>query len=582
MADLVYSARRLARSNLGWFLVTRTTLGEAAGNERAININKDVLASWLPARDIDDETPIDIRTRYFSGTDQSPTIINRDARTIRNQGGGKNWRMAGNAIEGAFYDMRVGDLMLMVYDKQSKTLSWMAIRQAGDSSRSVPAEEGVLHSEVLKRLGPDKGSMWIIPSDTAASLITIVKQVFSKAGELLMEQKAMMEAWGTALSDAGFIASQNVGARLVLALETKRFTILSGLSGSGKTLLARLFVRWICSSHDQYAVVPVGSNWTSNDQIMGYADALDSSRYVRTATLSLMLRASANPSEPHFLILDEMNLSHVERYFADFLSAIESPAEPIRFHEDATPRAGVPARLTRLPSNLFVIGTVNVDETTYMFSPKVLDRANVIEFRAAREAMQNFLQNPVRADANLIMSVGTPFAPGFLDRANAEEVKSASTSGVSDILQSELLLIFDILARHDQEFGFRSAHEVVRYISSTRAIEGDLTWDEEALIVRRALDEQILQKMLPKLHGARKRLEPVLIELGAYCAVYRIWEESGNVDLSEANAAIAEAVRTSALPEVQPAEIFMPLSHQKISRLLDRVRKNGFASFAEA
>ncbi|MEY4488015.1 MAG: hypothetical protein RIQ79_523, partial [Verrucomicrobiota bacterium] len=134
-----------------------------------------------------------------------------------------------------------------------------------------------------------------------------------------------------------------------------------------------------------YEIISVGADWTSNEQVLGYADGLNPSRYVRTKTLDLILRATSKPDLPHFLILDEMNLSHVERYFADMLSSIESD-EPIHLHADRAPdgspaiRDGVPGEI-KLPSNLFLIGTVNIDETTYMFSPKVLDRANVIEFR---------------------------------------------------------------------------------------------------------------------------------------------------------------------------------------------------------
>ena len=93
--------------------------------------------------------------------------------------------------------------------------------------------------------------------------------------------------------------------------------------------------------------------------------------YQSTPAYELIKNAEDDSENPYFLILDEMNLSHVERYFADFLSAIESGEE--------IPLYGNNDKLT-LPDNLFIIGTVNVDETTYMFSPKVLDRANTIEF----------------------------------------------------------------------------------------------------------------------------------------------------------------------------------------------------------
>ncbi|MBK8648590.1 MAG: hypothetical protein IPN16_19005 [Gemmatimonadetes bacterium] len=79
-----------------------------------------------------------------------------------------------------------------------------------------------------------------------------------------------------------------------------------------------------------YSVVPVGADWTGSENVVGYPDGLDPTRYVSTAALDLILSAKENERAPHFLVLDEMNLSHVERYFADVLSAIESD-EPLRY-----------------------------------------------------------------------------------------------------------------------------------------------------------------------------------------------------------------------------------------------------------
>jgi 5-methylcytosine-specific restriction protein B len=103
-----------------------------------------------------------------------------------------------------------------------------------------------------------------------------------------------------------------------------------------------------------------------------------------------------NEKKPFFLILDEMNLSHVERYFADFLSIMESN-DSIKLYTGNKRKSidGLEIELEMSwPKNLFIIGTVNIDETTYMFSPKVLDRANVIEFRITNDEIKFFLGNP--------------------------------------------------------------------------------------------------------------------------------------------------------------------------------------------
>ena len=195
------------------------------------------------------------------------------------------------------------------------------------------------------------------------------------------------------LINSGLLFSPKLTTRFISSLLTKPFVILTGLSGSGKTKLAQAFTRWICQDENQYCVVPVGADWTNREPLLGYPNALKPDEYVKpdNGVLDLIIRANKNSSLPYFLILDEMNLSHVERYFADFLSVMESNEEIPLFAEGAV-NNGVPAKLN-LSDNLFIIGTVNIDETTYMFSPKVLDRANTIEFRVNEDEIEYFLNN---------------------------------------------------------------------------------------------------------------------------------------------------------------------------------------------
>lgn len=193
-----------------------------------------------------------------------------------------------------------------------------------------------------------------------------------------------------AISDSGLSYSINLITRFTASLLTKPFVILTGLSGSGKTKLAQAFVQWICQDESQYRIIPVGADWTNREPLLGYPNALKPEEYVKpdSGVLDLIIQANRQPDLPHFLILDEMNLSHVERYFADFLSVMESK-EDIPLYAEGTVQNGVPAKLN-VPSNLFIIGTVNIDETTNMFSPKVLDRANTIEFRVTQDEMKTF------------------------------------------------------------------------------------------------------------------------------------------------------------------------------------------------
>jgi hypothetical protein len=349
-----------------------------------------------------------------------------------------------------------------------------------------------------------------------------------------------------AMAEANLRIPAGLVERFLSSLLVKRFVILSGLSGSGKTKLALAIAKWFQEVEQQVEVVAVGSDWTSNESVLGYHDALETTRYRRPANgaLDLMLAARDDPSRPYFLILDEMNLSHVERYFADILSAIES-GEAISLHSVDGEVEGVPARLS-LPNNMFIIGTVNVDETTYMFSPKVLDRANVIEFRVPRALVSDFLGCPVAVDVRKITSRGACYSSAFVEatRAADADVAVLPTSIVDGLdvknrLNERLLTLFDLLAPVGAEFGFRSAREIHRFVYFHALLSGP-GWNLE-----RAVDAQLLQKLMPKLHGPERRLGPIL---------------AGLLDFSENNGC--------------------PMSRDKIFRMQARLR-DGFASFLD-
>ena len=163
--------------------------------------------------------------------------------------------------------------------------------------------------------------------------------------------------------------------------------ILSGLSGTGKTRLALQYARSVhgVTSNDTtdplLFVCPVRPEWTDPTGLTGYQDVL-SNRYVVPRFLEAVLVATAHSDAPVFVILDEMNLARVEHYFSDVLSCIET-GEDLQLHSSGVPVEGttgtsIPAALP-LPSNLYITGTINVDETTNPVSDKVLDRAVVID-----------------------------------------------------------------------------------------------------------------------------------------------------------------------------------------------------------
>jgi 5-methylcytosine-specific restriction endonuclease McrBC GTP-binding regulatory subunit McrB len=386
--------------------------------------------------------------------------------------------------------------------------------------------------------------------------------------------------------------------KFIASLAAKPFLVLTGLSGSGKTKLAQAFVRWLTPdpcfpkptegvfSNPQYALIPVGADWTGNENILGYPDGLDSSRYVSKPALEVILHAVDHPELPHFLILDEMNLSHVERYFADMLSAIES-GEPIPLYEGAARTKDgtikVPPRVS-LPGNLFIIGTVNVDETTYMFSPKVLDRANVIEFRMDPVELSSFLRNPAKPDIEKLDGAGAAFGRAFV---NAAKASVNVPSEIASRFQEEMLLLFKVLQSGSAEFGYRVAQEAARFLYFYKEFGAfppeDTAWFDDAL------DAVIVQKLLPKLHGSRGKLEGLLWALATFCG----GERTGNDEAFLTECLAAAKCEDEA--KFSPEALYQKLgaanpkrkaryaaSFDKILRMYRKLVRDQFVTFAEA
>lgn len=303
------------------------------------------------------------------------------------------------------------------------------------------------------------------------------------------------------------------------SLLSKPFTILAGNSGTGKTKIAKDLATWLGKKDENTntiankLIVPVGSDWTDNTKILGFYNPLKKT-YESTKILDFILLARDNPEIPFFLILDEMNLSHVERYFSDFLSAMESHEKIILYSKDEDCDSDIPESID-LPENLFVTGTINIDETTYMFSPKVLDRANVIEFIPAQsDVLSNFAAETQPIE---IEPVNDGSAEGFLVLAKTVRETTSLPAG-SDICKTILEGISNILDGSGFEFAFRTAKEIRLYINAAYALaqNDEKTLSEEDYV--NLMDEQLLQKILPKIHGNRKQIGTLLEKLETFCA----------------------------------------------------------------
>lgn len=265
-----------------------------------------------------------------------------------------------------------------------------------------------------------------------------------------------------------------------------------------------------------YKIVPVGANWTENRHVLGFYNVI-TEEYNETPSYSLIKAFKNDISSPYFLILDEMNLSHVERYFADFLSAIES-GQPIPLYSNDDENYELD-----IPDNLLIVGTVNVDETTYMFSPKVLDRANTIEFptMAAKEYMNSDFKEFDFKNINYLMN---PLEDLDVRNMNVYDLKdifmfiNCSEGNLWDVLSNELDLFQSILKKINFDFGFRVINEILRFMFvSWRYEDSPQNWENW----ERYFDAQVKQKILPKLHGSQKAIGQTINELFNACLIER-------------------------------------------------------------
>jgi len=320
----------------------------------------------------------------------------------------------------------------------------------------------------------------------------------------------------------------------------------------------------------RHAVIAVRSDWTDPRGLIGYFNPLTGS-YARTELIDLLLRAGDDPERPYVVILDEMNLARVEYYFSDFLSAMES-GEDLRLMapglEEVSESSGesgseieVPGELA-IPANVSFIGTVNVDETTHAFSPKVLDRANIIEF--GQVDVERALGHGVEAkDAGLRLRGGRLHLEWLCTNREDSLQPKLIAHGIDDFTGA-LEDIHAILAEHDLPFGYRVINEISAFVGHALGkTEGD-----QGEIVRRSFDLQVQQKIIPKLSGGRE-LEPPLASLLDYCVVGKRRPAPAPEDLRE-------KARHSLAGSDAPAAAIYPGSARRLLRMLTGLDATGF------
>ncbi len=315
------------------------------------------------------------------------------------------------------------------------------------------------------------------------------------------------------ISSQGFTYDAKLIKNFYLSLKTKPFVILSGISGTGKSKLVELFANSIgaTTENERFKLVPIKPDWSDSTDLLGYRNI--ESKFTPGIITRVAYEAMKNPSLSYFICLDEMNLARVEYYFSDVLSLMETrrkneDGEIITNNLLSKEQIGRDANAETsygdvyLPENLYIIGTVNMDETTFPFSKKVLDRANTIEFNTI-DLNYNFDNENlnINGEKNLITIYNNDFLKSdFLKISECKEYKN-----IVDKVIQQLISINKILEQHNAHFGYRVRDEIIFYmIYATN--EDLMSFDE-------AFDLAVLQKILPKISGSSSEILEILIKL---------------------------------------------------------------------
>jgi len=365
------------------------------------------------------------------------------------------------------------------------------------------------------------------------ALIAIVNEYYKENIEIktiLGERYLYMIKEKFEFKDLPEVLKTDFARRYITSLLAKPFVILTGNSGTGKTRISKQFAEYLEWESDEgkknWVIIPVGADWTDNTKILGYYNPLaedGNGKYEKTKIVELIEEANRHKEIPYFVILDEMNLSHVERYFSDFLSHMETPDTPFELE-------GYTRRLD-YPENMFVVGTVNIDETTYMFSPKALDRANVIEFKPQKEDV--FKVFSAAGTVGKMVPVNDGSAQAFLKLAKEirtgkfavdedlthyyTDVDGDFTGSNLDYVEGVFSDIYEIVQKYDFEFAFRTVKEIRNYIAAAYEL-----LEKTEFNLNQIIDEQLLQKILPKIHGNKKEIGQMLEELTGLCDKYSL------------------------------------------------------------
>lgn len=319
-------------------------------------------------------------------------------------------------------------------------------------------------------------------------------------------EEMLMERFYESTQDLGLVYDQRDLFNFHTAMKSSNLVILAGMSGTGKSKLVQAYGRAL-GLGKQLAFVAVRPSWTDDGDLLGYADTMNKLyRQGDSGLVQILSEANDNPNKMYVVCFDEMNLARVEHYFSQFLSVLEmeeGPKKAIRLYNDQLTSflensEQYPPSIP-IGNNVIFVGTVNLDESTYHFSDKVLDRANVISLKVM--PFVKLRQLPA-------IDNGQDQAEMTGNQISFEKFESLKKEkGDIELSEGELSLLWDIhmeLQQVSQNLGAgpRIVRQIDKYLKNLP--------ENDFLSRKEALDLQLVQRILTKVRGSEEQLRRLI------------------------------------------------------------------------
>ena len=459
---------------------------------------------------------------------------------------GKSFEYKLKDSEGTTIELAKDDMLFVIYNN-SKTINIMM--------KVINTSPLILDKEIDISNGVNCDDLDFIDSKIENKFVSI-----NQAQADIIKNKILKNIGGTATKKIVSV-STDVGKynSYLTTLKTKPFMLLAGMSGTGKSRLVRELAFATCPNIEElrtnpsepgnYCLIDVKPNWHDSSELLGYYSNI-SGRYDITPFIRFVYKAILYPDVPFFVCLDEMNLAPVEQYFAEFLSKLETRKIKDDKNEivtlidkgifskcqimksgmstdyvDDTPSdcsciygddMGLMKYLKEnglnLPYNLYIVGTVNMDDTTHQFSRKVIDRAFTIEMNGGN--LSDMFNCEDTLDYRLKPIDFEMLKPHFTD---ANSVLKAMEEDYSQKIKETVpKFLNDINSKLEGtpfKVSYRVQNEMILYISSLLSNDNSLKIDDAITVASLAI---LLQKILPRIEGDDKLIGKSLVSLSTY------------------------------------------------------------------